>query len=259
MAGHLHGKLGKLGNLSTAAWRCGAKNGNLTAKRNDTRRNEIRFSGISSRRLTGKFPTSPRFPQRGRRTFILQLSYFSAPRGIEAMASSNNWQGHRGPLMQNLACLSCLRAPQRASTVCLTGINQEINDVSEADKTFEEMARIVDQAHQSDFHYRQLEQQEWEAEQRAKALAIVGLLRQHLPTPVLQEAEGLLSTRYGCQCVCNLLQREQDRRALQEELPEAESEEIENFLDTGVWRSKDELAKHRAERKVMIDRGGIPF
>ena len=65
MAGHLNGKLGELGNLSTAAWRCTAKNGDLTPKWNDTRRNEIRFLGIPSRRPTGKFPTSPRFPTTG--------------------------------------------------------------------------------------------------------------------------------------------------------------------------------------------------
>jgi hypothetical protein len=88
---------------------------------------------------------------------------------------------------------------------------------------------------------------------------ILGLLRRHLPAQVLQETEELLSTGYGCECVCDLLQREQKRRALLEELPEAENEEIESFLDTGVWRSKGELAARRAEFAAMIARGELPI
>lgn len=88
---------------------------------------------------------------------------------------------------------------------------------------------------------------------------ILGLLRRHLPAQVLKEAEELLSTGYGCKCVCDLLEREQNRRTLLEERPEAENEEIESFLDTGVWRSKDELAARRAEYEAMIGRDEIPW
>ena len=168
------------------------------------------------------------------------------------------YAGEAVPTQRDMPCLACRTCPS-CERVFWNGNNQEFNDVSESDRTFEEMARIVDSVRESDFYDRQLDQREWEAEQRAKAVAILGLLRQHLPVQAQQEAEGVLSTSYGCQCICNLLQREQDRRAVLAELPEAESEEIENFLDTGVWRSKDELAKRRAERKAMIDREELPF
>jgi hypothetical protein len=88
------------------------------------------------------------------------------------------------------------------------GINQEIGDVSEPKMTFDEMARIVDEAGEVDFYWHQLEQRKWDAEQRAKAGAILELLRQHLPAQARQEAEELLSTKYGCECVCDLLRRE---------------------------------------------------
>ena len=82
--------------------------------------------------------------------------------------------------------------------------------------TFDEMAQIVDQAREADFYWHQLEQRGWCAEQRAKAGAILELLRQHLPAQVRQEAEELLSTEYGCECVCDLLRHEKlDDAALQ--------------------------------------------
>ncbi len=139
------------------------------------------------------------------------------------------------------------------------GINQETNDVSEAGKNFEEMAQIVDEACMVEFYDRQADQRGWEAEQRAKAQVFLGLLRRHLPVQVLQEAEELLSTKYGCKCIFDLLEREQKRRALLEERPEAESEEIESFLDTGIWRSKDELAERRTELDAIIGRGEFPI
>jgi hypothetical protein len=139
------------------------------------------------------------------------------------------------------------------------GINQEINDVSEAGKNSEEMAQIMDEACMVEFYARQADQRGWEVEQRAKAQVFLGLLRRHFPVQVLQEAEELLSTKYGCECIFDLLEREQKRRALREERPEAESGEIESFLDTGVWRSKDELAERRAELEAMIGRGEFPI
>ena len=114
--------------------------------------------------------------------------------------------------------------------------------------TFDEMARIVDQAREVNFYWHQLEQRKWDAEQRAKAGAILELLRQHLPPQVRQEAEELLSTEYGCECVCDLLRREK-KAPLLEERPEAESEEIEDFLDTGVWRSKARAGKAWPENR----------
>ena len=80
--------------------------------------------------------------------------------------------------------------------------------MSEPKMTFDEMAQIVDQAREVDFHYDQAELRKWEAEQRANAGAILELLRQHLPAQVRQAAEELLSTEYGCECVCDLLRRE---------------------------------------------------
>ena len=47
------------------------------------------------------------------------------------------------------------------------------------------------------------------AEQRAKAPLMLVSLRQHLPAQVLKEAEELLSSWYGCECVRHLLDREQ--------------------------------------------------
>jgi hypothetical protein len=128
--------------------------------------------------------------------------------------------------------------------------------VSEAGLTLEEEAG---QRAEIEHYYQQASQRRWRAEQRAKASVILGLLRQHLPAQVLKEAEELLSTGYGCECVCDLLDREQKRRTLLEERPEAENEEIESFLDTGVWRSKDELAARRAEYEAMIGRDEIPW
>ena len=106
-----------------------------------------------------------------------------------------------------------------------------------------------------EFYYRQAEEREWKIEQRAKAQVVIGLLRRHLPAEVLKESEELLSTKYGCDCIHDLLERERKKQALLEEQPEAESEEIENFLDTGVWRSKDELAERRAKLEAMMHRG----
>jgi hypothetical protein len=153
------------------------------------------------------------------------------------------------------------RTPPRVRArpnTCRTGINQEKNDVSEAGLTLEEEAGLTLEVEIA-YYDRRAKQRKWGAEQRAKAPVILGSLRQHLPAEVLKEAEELLSTGYGCECVCDLLQREQKRRALLEERPEAEDEEIESFLDTGVWRSKDELAARRAEYEAMIDRGEFPI
>ena len=129
--------------------------------------------------------------------------------------------------------------------------------MSEAGLTLEEEAG--QRLGEIEFYYQQEDQRKWEAEQRVQAQVILGLLRQHLPAQVLKEAEELLSTGYGCKCVCDLLEREQNRRTLLEERPEAENEEIESFLDTGVWRSKDELAARRAEYEAMIGRDEIPW
>jgi hypothetical protein len=141
------------------------------------------------------------------------------------------------------------------------GINQETNDVSEPKMTFEEMAQIVDEVREIEFYEHQAKDRKWKAEQFTKVQVFIGLLRRHLPADVLPESEELLSTAYGCGCIYHLLMREQKRRALLEELAEAESDEIEEFVDTGVWRSKDELAKRRAALEARIRRGGdeVPF
>jgi hypothetical protein len=131
--------------------------------------------------------------------------------------------------------------------------------VSDVGMTDEEIVLAQVEAGEVDYIYWQVEQRKWYAEQRAKAQVIRGLLRQHLPAQVLQEAEELLSTEYGCKYVCHLHEREPKRRALLKERPEAESEEIESFLDTGIWRSKDELAACRAEREAMIDPEELPW
>jgi hypothetical protein len=87
-----------------------------------------------------------------------------------------------------------------------------------SDVTFEEMERIVSEAHQIDHYYRQNEQREWEAEQRTKAPAILSLLQRHLPVEALQVIEEFLSTRYGCDCLRDVLQGPQPGGRFEDDL-----------------------------------------
>jgi hypothetical protein len=140
------------------------------------------------------------------------------------------------------------------------GNNQEYGDVSEAKMTFQEMAQIVEEEREIAFLEREAEDRKWRAEQRAKAQVLISVLRRHLPAAILTEFEELFSTNYGSDCVYALLERDRKRLALLKERPEADKEEIDNFLDTGVWRSKDKLAGRRRDEQEAWDlRGEIPF
>ena len=66
---------------------------------------------------------------------------------------------------------------------------------------FEEMERIVDDAREIEFYHQQHEMQAWEKEQCARAPVIFALLQEHLPAEVLHDVKEFLSTRYGCDCL----------------------------------------------------------
>ena len=108
---------------------------------------------------------------------------------------------------------------------------------------FEEMERYVDEVRTSDYYSQQEKQLEWEAQQRAKAPAILGILRRHLPAEALQEAEEFLSTGFGCDCFYEALRRDLTRKKLQQIFPADRWGEIEQYLDTGMFmaRGHDEI------------------
>jgi ABC-type dipeptide/oligopeptide/nickel transport system ATPase component len=88
---------------------------------------------------------------------------------------------------------------------------QEMTMTQSPKMSLEEMAEIVDQAREAAFLDQEYRQREWAEEQRAKAPEILDLLRRHLPTETQQEVEGYLSSPYGSDCLCELLQSLQPR------------------------------------------------
>jgi hypothetical protein len=98
--------------------------------------------------------------------------------------------------------------------------------------------------------YRQAESEAWDAEQRARAPAILEALRTHLPAQVLSEAEDFFSNLYGCECFYDLFRRGRAKADLLADQPDANEEEVQNFLDSGIWRSSDEVAKQRARYRI---------
>jgi hypothetical protein len=105
-----------------------------------------------------------------------------------------------------------------------------------------------DQSDEVEFLYHKHEVRKWQQEQHKNAPEVLAILRQRLPTEQLQEVEELLSTSYGCKCVCDILQREREMQSLREEMPAASSEEIEHFLETGIFESEEAIAKRRQVR-----------
>ena len=87
---------------------------------------------------------------------------------------------------------------------------------------------LCDQADEVDFLYRRLEQRAWEEQQRSEAPAVLALLRQHMPAEPLERIENLLSTLFGCECVNDLVRREQEGKG---ELPE---DSVERLRATGT-------------------------
>ncbi len=70
---------------------------------------------------------------------------------------------------------------------------------------FEEMARIVDEAREVEYSWRQAQLRQQQEEQRARAPAFVDLLRRHLPAEVMSEFEEFMSTGFGSQCLSDAL------------------------------------------------------
>ena len=65
----------------------------------------------------------------------------------------------------------------------------------------------VEEVHQADFYYRQLERREWAEAQRARAPEVLALLRAHVPAERWPEVEEFLSTGYGRDCLGDILKR----------------------------------------------------
>ena len=89
-----------------------------------------------------------------------------------------------------------------------------------------------------DFMYRQAEIEDWRQQQREKAPGILALLRKHMPADRMQEVEEFLTSKYGCDCLHDTLCRDLTRNRLRGVLPENRWQDIERYLDTGIFESQ---------------------
>ena len=110
----------------------------------------------------------------------------------------------------------------------------EAEKMDQEKMTLDEMRRIVHEVDDVEYVYRQAEQRAREREQQAKALEALASLRRHVPADRLREAEDLLSTPFGCDCLRDELRRDHRRKALRKHVPAEHWQEIDDYLGGGV-------------------------
>ncbi len=114
----------------------------------------------------------------------------------------------------------------------------------------DEMRRIVQEADELEFLYRQAEQRARERQHRAKAGEVLALLRRHIPTGHSREVEEFLSSGSGSDSLCYELQHDHTRKRLRKHMPAEHWQEIEDYLDSGYTTERVSAA---------LDEEGLPF
>lgn len=103
-----------------------------------------------------------------------------------------------------------------------------------AELSLEEMEQIVDEHRQIEFWRARSELEQEKRELRARAPAVLDLLRQHLPADVRREVEDYLSSGWGVGFLRDALE-EQQTQVGHEAASEVQSEDPFGFERPGLW------------------------